>query len=56
MEMGIPTWIGVNQMNTPDFRAFSAGIADLLLPELHAVRAWYERVQAPQNLATFSEF
>lgn len=41
MELGVPTLIGVNKMNGPDFCAFSDGIAEPLPPEMHAVREWY---------------
>jgi len=52
MEMGIPTLVGVNEMNAPDFHAFSGGIAEPLPPELRAIRAWYQMAQAPLALAT----
>jgi Protein of unknown function (DUF2478) len=45
-EMGIPTLVGVNQMNRPDFMAFSAGMAEPLPPDLRAIHAWFDRVIA----------
>jgi hypothetical protein len=51
MEMGIPTLVGVNEMNASDFLAFSGGIAEPLPPELRAIRAWYLMAQAPMALA-----
>ncbi len=52
MEMGIPTLAGVNEMNMPNFNAFTDGMAEALPPKLCAVRAWYGKVLAPQALAT----
>lgn len=52
MEMEIPTLVGVNEMNLPDFRAFSEGAAEVLRPELRAIRSWYERARVPRILAT----
>lgn len=51
IEMGIPALVGMNQMNTPDFDAFSGGIAEHLSPDLGAIRDWYAKVQAPQARA-----
>jgi len=51
MDMRIPTLVGVNEMNTSDFHAFSDGVAEPLPPDPRAVRAWYEEVQAPRALA-----
>ena len=48
MDMGIPTLVGVNEMNAGDFRAFADGIAEPLAPELSAVRDWFESVQVPR--------
>ena len=50
MEMGIPTLVGVNEMNIPDFLAFSDGAAEVLKPDLRSIRAWCERVQALRAL------
>lgn len=52
LELGIPTLVGVNEMNIPDFRTFSDGVAELLAPDQHAIRAWYRKAQAPRALAT----
>lgn len=52
MEVGIPTLVGVNEMNVPDFNAFSDGAAEVLRPELRAIRAWYEEAYAPLILAS----
>jgi hypothetical protein len=46
IEMGIPTIVGVSQMSTPDFRAFSANMAEFLPLELRAVCSWYNRSHA----------
>jgi hypothetical protein len=51
MEIGIPTLVGVNEMNLPDFHAFSDGAAELLRPDLRAIRAGYDKAQAPRVLA-----
>lgn len=51
MEIEIPTLVGVNEMNVPDFHAFSDGSAEVLKPDLRAIRAWFERTHAPRILA-----
>lgn len=51
MDMEIPTLVGVNEMNVPDFHAFSDGSAEVLKPDLRAIRAWFERTHAPRILA-----
>lgn len=48
MEMEIPTLVGVNEMNVPDFHAFSDGTVEALNPNLRAIRAWFERECAPR--------
>lgn len=50
LEAGVPTLVGVNEMNAPDFHTFAGGISKTLPPELHAIRAWYEKAQAPLAL------
>lgn len=50
MDMGIPTLVGVNQMNAPDLETFSGGIADHLSPDLGTIRAWYAKLRLPQAL------
>ena len=50
MQMRIPTLVGVNQMNTPGFMAFSDGMADPLPPELQAVREWYDLARISRDL------
>ena len=51
MEMGIPTLVGVNQLNTPVFLKFSTDMAMPLAPELRAVRGWFESVRRSCALA-----
>ncbi|MEQ9040357.1 MAG: DUF2478 domain-containing protein [Silicimonas sp.] len=51
MEMGIPTLVGVNEMNVPEFNAFSDGAAEVLKPDVRSIRAWYEKARAPLLLA-----
>lgn len=51
MEMEIPTLVGVNEMNVPDFRAFSGGAAEVLRPDLRAIRTWYEKARVSRVLA-----
>ncbi len=41
LEAGIPTLIGVNRMNIPEFRAFAGEAAEPLSPDLPAIRRWY---------------
>lgn len=43
-EMMIPTLVGVNEMNAPDFLAFSDGDAVPVLPEVPSVLDWYRTV------------
>lgn len=50
IEKGIPTLVGVNEMNTPAFLAFSADTAAPLAPEVCAVRTWFEKVQRARAL------
>ncbi len=50
MELGIPTLVGVNQMSTPDFLAFSANMAEFLPAEPHIVRNWYKKVRRSHAL------
>lgn len=50
MELGVPTLVGVNKMNVPDFHALSDGIAEPLSPEMHAVREWYRLAGVPKHL------
>lgn len=52
MELGIPTVVGVNEMNAPEFHAFADGVAEALPPDLCAVRAWVEKALAPRGLVT----
>ena len=51
MDMEIPTLVGVNEMNVQEFQAFSDGVAEVLRPDLHAIRIWYEKAQATRILA-----
>lgn len=51
MDMDIPALVGVNEMNVPDFLAFSDGAAEGLRPDLRAIRTWFEKAQAPRFLA-----
>ena len=48
MEMGIPTLVGVNEMNAPGFHAFSDGIAVALPPEPRAVREWFDLAEVSE--------
>lgn len=50
MEMEIPTLVGVNEMNLPDFLAFSDRAAQALRPDLRAIRTWFETAHAPRIL------
>lgn len=52
MEMGIPTLVGVNEMNVPEFNAFSDGAAEVLRPDLRAILDWYKSTVEPDRLAT----
>jgi hypothetical protein len=52
LELGIPTLVGVNEMNISDFCAFSDGVAEFLAPDPHAIRTWYHKDQALRALAT----
>lgn len=52
MEMGIPTLVGVNEINAPDFHAFSDGIAEPLTPDLRTLRKWYDSTRIPDALAS----
>lgn len=52
MEMEIPTLVGVNEMNTPGFIAFSGGVAVPLAPDMSAILDWYEAAVEPEGLAT----
>jgi len=51
LDMGIPILVGVNEMNTRDFLAFSDGVGESLLPDFHTVRAWYGMAPKPRALA-----
>lgn len=51
MEMEIPTLVGVNEMNAPDFLAFSGGVATPLAPETGAILDWYQAMVVPERLA-----
>lgn len=51
MEMGIPTLVGVNEMNRPDFLAFADGLAQPVPPELGALRRWYRSTRIPNAVA-----
>lgn len=51
MESGIPTLVGVNEMNTPIFQAFSDGMAEALRPDLRSVRDWYETARMHRLIA-----
>ena len=42
IEMDIPTLVGVNKMNAPDFLAFSGGASVAVVPELPSVLDWYK--------------
>jgi len=55
IDFGIPTLIGVNQRNIPDFEVFSAGLAVRLSPDIRAVRAWYETPEVPQGVTRHSK-
>jgi len=48
LDMGLPTLVGVNEMNTPDFLAFSGGLGEALLPDCSTVRAWYGSAPKPR--------
>lgn len=52
LELGIPTLVGVNEMNIPDFCNFSDGMAELLAPDPHAIRSWYHKARSPRAFAT----
>lgn len=47
MDRGIPTLVGVNEMNVPDFLRFSDGAAEAMRPDLRAMRAWFDRAHSP---------
>lgn len=51
MDMDIPALVGVNEMNVPDFLAFSDGAAEALRPDLRTIRTWFEKAHAPRILA-----
>lgn len=51
MDMDIPALVGVNEMNVPDFLAFSGGAAEALRPDLRGIRVWFEMARAPRFLA-----
>lgn len=51
IDSGIPTLVGVNEMNTPIFHAFSDGMAEALPPDLRSVRDWYEKAQMHRLIA-----
>lgn len=51
MDMDIPALVGVNEMNVPDFLAFSDGAAEALRPDALAMRTWFEKVHSPRILA-----
>lgn len=51
MGMDIPALVGVNEMNIPDFLAFSDGEAEALRPDLRAIRTWFEKAHTPRILA-----
>lgn len=52
MELGIPTLVGVNEMNMPDFLAFSDGVAEYVVPNLGAILEWYNTMLEPERLVT----
>lgn len=51
VEAGIPTLVGVNQVNAPDFMAFAGGLAEPLSPDPQSVCAWFENLPAPRVIA-----
>lgn len=51
MDKSIPVLVGVNEMNVPDFLAFSDGAAEALRPDALAIRTWFEKPHAPRILA-----
>lgn len=51
MELGIPTLVGVNEMNVSDFLAFSDGVAAHVAPTASAIVGWYEAAVEPGRLA-----
>jgi hypothetical protein len=52
LEMGIPTLVGVNEMNAPHFLAFSDGVAAQVSADLGAILDWYGATVEPKRLAT----
>jgi hypothetical protein len=52
MDLGMPTLVGVNEMNTPDFLAFSDGVAERLVPDLGTILEWYNAMVEPRRLVT----
>lgn len=51
-ELGLPTVVGVNDMNAPLFECFSGGVAVALPPDLRAVCAWVRHALAHGALVT----
>ncbi|RME15630.1 MAG: DUF2478 domain-containing protein [Alphaproteobacteria bacterium] len=51
LERGIPTIVGVNALNLPDFLAFSDGMAEALAPDRESLFAWLAGARAGQIAA-----
>lgn len=52
VEMGLPTLVGVNEMNLPGFVAFSGGVAASLAPDRNAILDWCAAAVSVERFAT----
>ncbi len=49
--LDIPVLVGVNGLNEEKFQDFTGGAAEMLEPDLDAIIAWFERINAQRSAA-----